>query len=29
MCLDSDYKNIISCCKKFINSNLPGFDFWD
>ena len=29
MRLDNDYKNIISCCKKFINSNLPGFDFWD
>lgn len=29
MCLDNDYKNIISCRKEFINSDLPGFDFWD
>lgn len=29
MCLDSDYKNIISCCNEFINGNLPGFDCWD
>ena len=29
MRLDNDYKNIISCCKEFINGNLPGFDFWD
>jgi hypothetical protein len=29
MCLDSNYKNIISCRKEFINGNLPGFDFWD
>ena len=29
MCLDSDYKNIISCCNELINSDLHGFDFWD
>ncbi len=29
MRLDNDYKNIVSCCKEFINGNLPGFDFWD